>query len=114
MRRSVYPTRLRSDPLLLQLTSNGGAPAARPDAACGWSQAFVMAVMTKGPAAGRLGALLGEQVVTAGPGIWVFKPREQWHTFWNPGDTPCEIIEVISPAAYVGPSCRVQFARHQS
>lgn len=49
---------------------------------------------------GKLGALLGEEVVTAGPGTWVFKPREQWHTFWNGGDTPCEIIEVISPGGF--------------
>src|SRR5207249_1003086 len=44
---------------------------------------------------GTLGALLGEHVVTAGPGTWLFKPRGQWHTFWNDGDVPCEIIEVI-------------------
>jgi len=49
---------------------------------------------------GTLGALLGEEVVTAGPGTWVFKPRGQWHTFWNAGDAPCEIIEVISPAGF--------------
>ena len=50
--------------------------------------------------AGNLGALLGEDVVTAGPGTWVFKPRHQWHTFWNAGDTPCEIIEVITPSGF--------------
>jgi mannose-6-phosphate isomerase-like protein (cupin superfamily) len=49
---------------------------------------------------GTLGALLGNEVVTAEPGTWVFKPRGQWHTFWNAGDTPCEIIEVISPAGF--------------
>jgi mannose-6-phosphate isomerase-like protein (cupin superfamily) len=49
---------------------------------------------------GTLGALLGDEVVTAAPGTWVFKPRDQWHTFWNAGDTPCEIIEVISPAGF--------------
>ncbi len=49
---------------------------------------------------GQLGALLGDDVVTAGPGTWVFKPRGQWHTFWNAGDEPCEIIEVISPAGF--------------
>jgi mannose-6-phosphate isomerase-like protein (cupin superfamily) len=49
---------------------------------------------------GTLGALLGDEVVTAGPGTWVFKPRDQWHTFWNAGETPCEIIEVISPAGF--------------
>jgi mannose-6-phosphate isomerase-like protein (cupin superfamily) len=47
---------------------------------------------------GRLGVLLGEEVVIAHPGTWVFKPRHQWHTFWNDGDEPCEIIEIISPA----------------
>lgn len=49
---------------------------------------------------GTLGALLGDEVVTAGPGTWVFKPRDQWHTFWNAGDTRCEIIEIISPAGF--------------
>jgi mannose-6-phosphate isomerase-like protein (cupin superfamily) len=49
---------------------------------------------------GTLGALLGDQVVTARPGTWVMKPRKQWHTFWNAGDTPCRIIEVISPAGF--------------
>jgi mannose-6-phosphate isomerase-like protein (cupin superfamily) len=49
---------------------------------------------------GTLGALLGDDVVTAEPGTWVFKPRDQWHTFWNAGDTPCEIIEIISPAGF--------------
>ena len=49
---------------------------------------------------GTLGALLGEDVVTAGPGTWVFKPREQWHTFWNAGDDPCYLIEVISPGGF--------------
>ncbi|MER8484011.1 cupin domain-containing protein [Mesorhizobium sp. M1322] len=49
---------------------------------------------------GNLGALLGDDVVTAGPGTWVFKPRGQWHTFWNAGDRQCEIIEVISPAGF--------------
>jgi mannose-6-phosphate isomerase-like protein (cupin superfamily) len=49
---------------------------------------------------GTLGALLGDEVVTAGPGTWVFKPRNQWHTFWNAGSTRCEIIEIISPARF--------------
>jgi mannose-6-phosphate isomerase-like protein (cupin superfamily) len=49
---------------------------------------------------GRLGALLGDDVVTAGPGTWVHKPRGQWHTFWNAGDVPCTIIEVISPGGF--------------
>ena len=50
--------------------------------------------------AGTFGALLDDDVVTAEPGTWVFKPRGQWHTFWNAGDIPCEIIEVISPGGF--------------
>jgi mannose-6-phosphate isomerase-like protein (cupin superfamily) len=49
---------------------------------------------------GTLGAILGEDVVEAGPGTWVFKPRGQWHSFWNAGETPCHIIEVISPPGF--------------
>jgi mannose-6-phosphate isomerase-like protein (cupin superfamily) len=49
---------------------------------------------------GTLGALLGDRVVTAEAGTWVFKPRKQWHTFWNAGNTVCEIIEIISPAGF--------------
>jgi mannose-6-phosphate isomerase-like protein (cupin superfamily) len=49
---------------------------------------------------GRMGAQLGDDVVFAGPGDLVFKPRQQWHTFWNAGDTPCRILEIISPAGF--------------
>ena len=49
---------------------------------------------------GRMGALLGDDVVEAGPGDLVFKPRNQWHTFWNAGDGPCRILEIISPAGF--------------
>lgn len=49
---------------------------------------------------GRMGALLGDQVVYAEPGDFVFKPRGQWHTFWNAGDEPAHILELISPAGF--------------
>jgi mannose-6-phosphate isomerase-like protein (cupin superfamily) len=49
---------------------------------------------------GRMGALLGDQVVEAGPGDLVFKPRNEWHTFWNAGDEPCRILEIISPSGF--------------
>lgn len=49
---------------------------------------------------GRMGAQLGDAVVYAEPGDLVFKPRNQWHTFWNAGDTPCRILEIISPAGF--------------
>jgi mannose-6-phosphate isomerase-like protein (cupin superfamily) len=49
---------------------------------------------------GRMGAQLGEEVVYAEAGDLVFKPRDQWHTFWNAGDEPCRILELISPAGF--------------
>ena len=49
---------------------------------------------------GRMGALLGDDVVHADPGDFVFKPREQWHTFWNAGDEPCRILEIIAPGGF--------------
>ena len=49
---------------------------------------------------GRMGALLGDDVVEAGPGDLVYKPRGQWHTFWNAGDAPCRILEIIAPAGF--------------
>ena len=49
---------------------------------------------------GRLGALLGDDVLEAGPGDLVIKPRNQWHTFWNAGDAPARILEIISPAGF--------------
>jgi mannose-6-phosphate isomerase-like protein (cupin superfamily) len=49
---------------------------------------------------GRMGALLGEEVVEAGPGELVLKPRGQWHTFWNARDEPCRVLEIISPAGF--------------
>ena len=51
---------------------------------------------------GSLGALLGEEVVTAGPGAYVLKPRGQWHTFWNAGDTPLRFIELVIPGGFEG------------
>src|SRR5437764_15477505 len=47
---------------------------------------------------GRMGALLGDDVVESGPGDLVFKPRNQWHTACNAGDEPGRILEMISPA----------------
>ena len=49
---------------------------------------------------GRVGALLGDEVMVGGPGDVIFKPRGQWHTFWNAGDEPARILEIISPAGF--------------
>jgi mannose-6-phosphate isomerase-like protein (cupin superfamily) len=49
---------------------------------------------------GRMGALLGDDVVYAEVGDLVYKPRDQWHTFWNAGDEPCRILEIIAPGGF--------------
>jgi mannose-6-phosphate isomerase-like protein (cupin superfamily) len=49
---------------------------------------------------GRMGALLGDDVVYAETGDLVHKPRNQWHTFWNAGDELAYILEIISPAGF--------------
>jgi len=49
---------------------------------------------------GRMGALLGDDVIHAEAGELAFKPRDQWHTFWNAGDEPCRILEIIAPAGF--------------
>jgi quercetin dioxygenase-like cupin family protein len=49
---------------------------------------------------GRVGALLGEEVVVGLPGDLIFKPRGQWHTFWNAGEEPARLLEIISPAGF--------------
>ena len=47
---------------------------------------------------GRIGAVLGDEEVFGDPGDLIFKPRNQWHTFWNAGDEPASVLEIISPA----------------
>jgi len=49
---------------------------------------------------GRVGAELGGEIVYGETGDLIFKPRGQWHTFWNAGDKPARILEVISPAGF--------------
>jgi quercetin dioxygenase-like cupin family protein len=51
---------------------------------------------------GRVGALLGDEVLIGNPGDLICKPRNQWHTFWNAGDEPARILEIISPAGFEG------------
>jgi quercetin dioxygenase-like cupin family protein len=47
---------------------------------------------------GRIGAVIEGREVEAGAGDLLFKPRGQWHTFWNAGDEPASCLELISPA----------------
>jgi mannose-6-phosphate isomerase-like protein (cupin superfamily) len=47
---------------------------------------------------GRVGALLGHEEFVAEAGSVIYKPRREWHTFWNAGDVPARVLEVISPS----------------
>jgi len=49
---------------------------------------------------GELSALLGGELVRAGPGSLVIKPRHQPHTFWNQGPGITRILEIISPSGF--------------
>ena len=49
---------------------------------------------------GELSALLGGELVRAGPGALVLKPRQQPHTFWNQGPGITRILEIISPSGF--------------
>ena len=49
---------------------------------------------------GRVGAILGGEEAVVEAGSLLFKPREQWHTFWNAGEVPARILEIISPGGF--------------
>jgi mannose-6-phosphate isomerase-like protein (cupin superfamily) len=49
---------------------------------------------------GRVGIQLGEEVLEAGPGDLILKPRGVPHTFWNAGDEEVRLLELISPAGF--------------
>lgn len=49
---------------------------------------------------GRLGVQIGDDVLEAGPGDTVIKPRGVAHAFWNAGDQPLRFLEIITPAGF--------------
>lgn len=49
---------------------------------------------------GRMGAQIGDEVVDAGPGELVVKPRGIPHAFWNSGDEETKLLELISPGGF--------------
>jgi quercetin dioxygenase-like cupin family protein len=49
---------------------------------------------------GRVGASLGGEIVYGTAGDLIYKPRNQWHTFWNAGDEDASLLEIISPAGF--------------
>ncbi len=50
--------------------------------------------------AGRLCVQIADEVLEAGPGDLVLKPRGIPHAYWNPGDEETRLVEVISPAGF--------------
>jgi len=50
---------------------------------------------------GEVGVQIGDEVAIAKPGDLVFKPRGVQPAFWNAGDTPARVLEIISPAPFV-------------
>src|SRR3954451_2022699 len=49
---------------------------------------------------GRMGAIIGEDVIEAQPGQLLVKPRGIPHAFWNPSDEPTVVLETISPGGF--------------
>jgi len=49
---------------------------------------------------GRFGVQLGDEVLEAGPGDLVCKPRGVAHAFWNAAEEPARLLELISPAGF--------------
>lgn len=49
---------------------------------------------------GEVGVELAGQVHLARPGDLVLKPRGVPHAFWNPGDEPARLLEVITPSGF--------------
>jgi hypothetical protein len=43
---------------------------------------------------------IGDREWRAGPGTLVLKPRGIPHAFWNEGETPARVLEVITPAGF--------------
>ncbi len=49
---------------------------------------------------GRVGAHFDGEELFGNPGDLIFKPRGEWHTFWNAGDVPARVLEIISPGGF--------------
>ena len=49
---------------------------------------------------GRLTAQVGDNILEAGPGELLVKPRGIPHAFWNAGSEPVRFLELISPGGF--------------
>jgi quercetin dioxygenase-like cupin family protein len=50
--------------------------------------------------AGQIGAQVGEEVIMAGPGEVIAKPSGIPHAFWNAGNEPARVLEIIAPGGF--------------
>lgn len=46
---------------------------------------------------GTVGVRIGDQVLAAGPGSYLVKPRGTPHAMWNVSDGPAKVAEILSP-----------------
>lgn len=51
---------------------------------------------------GTVGVRTGNQVLEAGPGSYLAKPRGVPHAMWNAGSAPATVAEILSPAGLEG------------
>ena len=51
---------------------------------------------------GEVGVEVGDEEFVAKPGDLVLKPRGVPHAFWNAGDQPARLLEVITPGGFEG------------
>ncbi|CAA9569805.1 MAG: hypothetical protein AVDCRST_MAG18-1849 [uncultured Thermomicrobiales bacterium] len=51
---------------------------------------------------GRVGVQIGDRVEFAEPGAVIVKPRGIPHAFWNAGDAPARLLEIITPGGFAG------------
>ena len=49
---------------------------------------------------GQVGVRIGDRDYLAGPGSYVFKPRNIPHTFWNATAEPAHLVEIVAPAGF--------------
>ena len=49
---------------------------------------------------GRMGAMVADDVIEAGPGELVAKPRGIPHAFWSASDEETRVLELISPGGF--------------
>jgi hypothetical protein len=49
---------------------------------------------------GRVGAYFDGVEAFGDVGDLIFKPRGEWHTFWNASDAAARILEIISPGGF--------------